>query len=96
MPSCDVLSGSKVRVDVVDMSSVVEETVTLFPSETKLPPTAQVAVGELTKPATFFDTVQFRLYIFPALAVPDLLTQALTTSEGTGEGKGVSNISKPE
>ena len=87
MPSCDVLSGSKVRVDVEDMSSAVEETVMLFLMATATPRMVQVAVGELIKPATVFDTVQFRLYIIPDLAVPDLLTVALTVSEGTEEEK---------
>ena len=85
MPSCDVLSESKVSEDVVDMSSVVEETVMSFPLATATPLMVQVAVGELIKPATVFDTVQFRLYIIPALAVPDLLTVATTASEGTAE-----------
>ena len=72
-------------MDVADISSVVEETVTPFPLATAMPPMVQVAVGELIKPATVFDTVQFRLYIIPALAVPDLLTLATIASEGTEE-----------
>ena len=87
MPSCDVRSGSKVSVDVENMSSTVEETVMSFPLATATPLMVHVAVGELIKPATVFDTVQFRLYIIPALAVPDLLTLAMTASEGTEEGK---------
>ena len=87
MPSCDVLSGSKVSIDVVDMSSVVEETVMWFPLATATSLMVHVAVGELIKPATVFDTVQFRLYMVPALAVPDLLTVATTASEGTEERK---------
>ena len=74
-------------MDVVDILSVVEETVTSFPLATATPPMVQVAVGELIKPATVFDNVQFRLYIIPALAMPDLLTLAATASERTEEGK---------
>ena len=58
-----------------------------FPLETATPPMVQVAVGELTKPL-IFDTVQVRLYIIPALAVPDLLTLAVTASGGTEGGGG--------
>ena len=72
-------------MDVADIS-VVEETVMSFPLATAMPPMVQVALGELIKPATVFDTVQFRLYIIPALAVPDLLTLAVIASEGTEEG----------
>ena len=58
-----------------------------FPLATATPLMVQVAVGELIKPVTVFDTVQFRLYIIPALAVPDLLTLAAIASDRTEEGK---------
>ena len=70
-------------MDVVVVPVVVVETVMSFPLETILPPVVQVAVGELIRPSTLFDTVQVRLYIIPALAVPDLLTLVVIASGGT-------------
>ena len=72
-------------MDMVAVSLIVVETVISFPSETAIPPVVHVAVGELTKPPTLFDTVQVRLYTIPALAVPDLLTLAEIASGGTGK-----------
>ena len=70
-------------MDVVVVPVVVVETVMSFPLETAIPPVVHMAVGELTRPPTLFDTVQVRLYIIPALAVPDLLTLVVITSGGT-------------
>ena len=66
----------------MDASLVVVETVMSFPLETVFPPVVHVAVGGLTKPPILV-TVQVKLYIIPALAVPDLLTLVVMTSGGT-------------
>ena len=61
----------------------IVETVILFPLEMATPPVVHVAVGELIKPSTVLDTLQVRLYIIPALAMPELLTEAVIASTGT-------------
>ena len=70
---------------MVAVSLVVVETVMSLPLETAIPPVVHMAVGELVRPPTLFDTVQVRLYIIPALAIPDLLILAEMASGGTGK-----------
>ena len=68
---------------MVDISLVSTETVMPFPLVTVLPPVVHMAVAELIRPTAVFDTVQARVYVIPALAVPALMRLTEMASGGT-------------
>ena len=81
LPWCNVFSGLKCRV-VVALFMLLE-TLILSLLEIISPQVDQIAIGELIRPSTAFNTVQVRLYIKPALAMPELLTLTVMASRGT-------------
>jgi hypothetical protein len=59
------------------------ETLILSLLEIVSPPIDHVAIGDLTRPSTAFDTVQVRLKANPAQIMPELLTVTVKGSGGT-------------
>ena len=80
----DVFNGLKVRVEVNALS--VDVLLILMPScvsEISNPSTVQTQIGTFFKPSILLDTVQFNMYISPAISLPDISTVVLIASEGT-------------
>ena len=65
-----------VKIDTDEVLPTLVETVTLLSLVTVCTPAIQETFRKFIRPLIVFDTVQIRVYLSPALAMPDLLMLA--------------------